>query len=134
MVCVDEYQHRVFEKPEMMAKERRAVWKELEETYLPWRDYDGHKFLEEGGFWMQKQHIFLFPFYYIDYALAQTCAFEFYGRMKKDRAAAWKEYYKLCQAGGSKGYFDLLKVADLSNPFEEGTVKKIVDSLLEDLF
>lgn len=134
MVCVDEYQHRVFEKPEMTAKERRAVWKELEETYLPWRDYDGHKFLEEGGFWMQKQHIFLFPFYYIDYALAQTCAFEFYGRMKKDRAAAWKQYYKLCQAGGSKGYFDLLKVADLSNPFEEGTVKKIVDSLLEDLF
>lgn len=134
MVCVDEYQHRVFEKPEMTAKERRAVWKELEETYLPWRDYDGHKFLEEGGFWMQKQHIFLFPFYYIDYALAQTCAFEFYGRMKKDRETTWKEYYKLCQAGGSKGYFDLLKIADLSNPFEEGTVKKIVDSLLEDLF
>ena len=134
MVCVDEYQHRVFEKPEMTAKERRAVWKELEETYLPWRDYDGHKFLEEGGFWMQKQHIFLFPFYYIDYALAQTCAFELYGRMKKDRAATWKEYYRLCQAGGSKGYFDLLKVADLSNPFEEGTVKRIVDSLLEDLF
>ena len=134
MVCVDEYQHRVFEKPEMTAKERRAVWKELEETYLPWRDYDGHKFLEEGGFWMQKQHIFLFPFYYIDYALAQTCAFELYGRMKKDRAATCKEYYRLCQAGGSKGYFDLLKVADLSNPFEEGTVKRIVDSLLEDLF
>lgn len=134
MVCVDEFQHRVFENPSMTAADRRKIWHELEETYMPWRDYDGHAFLEEGGFWMQKQHIFLFPFYYIDYALAQMGAFEFYGRMKKDRPQAWKDYYKLCQAGGSKGYFDLLKLAELSNPFEEGTVKKIVDSLVEDLF
>lgn len=134
MVCVDEFQHRVFENPSMTAEGRRAVWHELEETYMPWRDYDGHEFLEKGGFWMQKQHIFLFPFYYIDYALAQMCAFQFYGRMKKDRAQAWKDYYKLCQAGGSRGYFELLQMAGLDNPFEEGTVKKTVDSLLEDLF
>ena len=134
MVAVDEFQHRVFEKPAMTAKERRAVWHELEKTYLPWRDYDGHPFLEEGGFWMQKQHIFLFPFYYIDYALAQICAIQFYGRAKKDRKKAWADYYRLCQAGGSKGYFDLLKLAELDNPFHEGTVKKTVDGLLEDLF
>jgi M3 family oligoendopeptidase len=134
MVTVDEFQHRVFENPKMTAKERRQVWHELEATYLPWRDYDGHAFLEEGGFWMQKQHIFLFPFYYIDYALAQICAFEFYGRAKKDWESCWADYYRLCQAGGSKGYFDLLKLAGLSNPFQEGTVQKIVDSLLEDLF
>lgn len=132
MVCVDEYQHRVFEQPSMPHAKRRQVWKELEETYMPWRDYDGHEFLEEGGFWMQKQHIFLFPFYYIDYALAQMGAFQFYGRMKKDRAKAWEDYYRLCQAGGSRGYFDLLKLAGLDNPFQEGTVKKIVESLKED--
>lgn len=132
MVCVDEYQHRVFEQPSMPHAKRRQVWKELEETYMPWRDYDGHEFLEEGGFWMQKQHIFLFPFYYIDYALAQMGAFQFYGRMKKDRAKAWEDYYRLCQAGGSRGYFHLLKLAGLDNPFQEGTVKKIVESLKED--
>ena len=46
----------------MTAKERRQVWHELEQTYMPWRDYDGHAFLAEGGFWMQKQHIFLYFF------------------------------------------------------------------------
>ena len=45
MVCVDEFQHRVFEKPEMTAMERRAVWSELEKVYMPWRDYDGNAFL-----------------------------------------------------------------------------------------
>ena len=44
-----------------------------------------------------------------------------------------EDYYRLCQAGGSLGYFALLKLAHLSNPFEEGTVEKIVRSLEEDL-
>ena len=99
MVCVDEFQHKVFENIGMTAKERRAIWHQLELTYMPWRNYDGHKFLEEGGFWMQKQHIFVNPFYYIDYALAQICAFQFFERSKKEPEKAWGDYYRLCQAG-----------------------------------
>lgn len=130
MCCVDEYQHRVYDNPSMTAMDRRAVWHELEQAYMPWRDYDGNEFLEGGGFWMQKQHIFLYPFYYIEYALAQICAFQFYLRMKQDRPAAWADYLRLCQAGGSLGYFDLLKLAKLDNPFAEGTVEKAVSAVL----
>lgn len=130
MCCVDEYQHRVYDNPSMTAMDRRAVWHELEQAYMPWRDYDGNEFLEGGGFWMQKPHIFLYPFYYIEYALAQICAFQFYLRMKQDRPAAWADYLRLCQAGGSLGYFDLLKLAKLDNPFAEGTVEKAVSAVL----
>ncbi len=133
LVSVDEFQHRVYEKPSMRAKERRAVWHEIEQKYLPWRDYDGVPFLEEGGFWMQKQHIFLYPFYYVDYALAQVCAFQFYGRMKQDHKAAWESYLALCRAGGSKGYFELLKLAKLDIPFEEGSVEKAVRHVINEL-
>lgn len=133
LVSVDEFQHRVYEKPDMTAKERRAVWHEIERTYMPWRDYDGVPFLEEGGFWMQKQHIFLYPFYYVDYALAQVCAFAFYGRMKADHAEAWTSYLALCRAGGSKGYFELLDLAGLPNPFAEGSVEKAVRHVIEEL-
>ncbi len=133
LVSVDEFQHRVYENPFMSAKERRAVWHEIEQKYLPWRDYDGVEFLEEGGFWMQKQHVFLYPFYYVDYALAQVCAFEFYKRMKEDRKAAWASYLKLCQAGGSKGYFELLELAGLGVPFNEGNVENAVRHVIEEL-
>ncbi len=133
LVSVDEFQHRVYEKPDMKAKERRAVWHEIEQKYMPWRDYDGVSFLEEGGFWMQKQHIFLYPFYYVDYALAQTCAFELYGTMKNDYAAAWESYMKLCRAGGSRGYFELLELAGLKNPFVEGTVESAVRHVIDEL-
>ncbi len=133
MACVDEYQHRVYEKPDMTALERRHVWREIERAYMPWRDYDGEPFLEEGGFWMQKQHIFLYPFYYIDYALAQMCAFQYYGRMKENRDAAWQDYLRLCRAGGTKGYFELLEVGGLLNPFRDGTVEKSVGHVIEEL-
>ena len=133
LVSVDEYQHRVFEKPDMTAKERRTAWREIERIYMPWRDYDGNTFLEEGGFWMQKPHIFLDPFYYIEYALAQTCAFQFYDRMKRDRAKAWEDYCRLCRAGGTQGYFQLLKLADLRSPFEPGSVEQSVAGVLEEL-
>ena len=126
LVCVDEFQHRVYEEPLIGARERRQVWKELEQEYMPWRNYDGHPFMEEGGFWMQKQHIFMFPFYYIEYALAQMGAFEFYGKFSKDREAAWEDYYRLCRVGGNYGYFQLLEIAGLSNPFADGTVEKIM--------
>ena len=133
MVCVDEYQHEVYKNPKMSGKERRAVWRAIEKKYMPWRDYDGNEFLEQGGFWMQKQHIFLYPFYYIDYALAQICTFFLYSEMKENREAAWNRYLKLCKAGGTMGYFDLLRYADIPIPFEEGTVEKAVRSVIEEI-
>lgn len=129
LVSVDEFQHRVFEKPAMTAKERRAVWHEIEQKYLPWRDYDGNEFLAEGGFWMQKQHIFLYPFYYVDYALAQVCAFQFFAKDRADHQTAWADYLTLCRAGGSRGYFALLDLAHLDNPFREGTVAKVMQAV-----
>ena len=131
MACVDEFQHRVYEEKLFDAMERRKVWSELEKKYMPWRDYDGNAFLENGGFWMQKQHIFMEPFYYIDYALARFGSLEYYGHMMQDYQSAWEDYYHLCCAGGSRSYPELLKIGNLSSPLEEGTVKKILDSIEE---
>lgn len=129
LVSVDEFQHRVFEGEQPSSKELRSIWKGIEEKFMPWRSYGDNEFLNNGGFWMQKQHIFMYPFYYVDYALAMICALQFYLRMREDREAAWKDYMKLCSLGGSKGYFDLLKEANLKNPFEEETIKEVADGV-----
>ena len=133
LVCVDEFQHEVYARPDMAPADWRKTWREIEKKYMPWRDYDGNAFLEEGGFWMQKQHIFLYPFYYIEYALAQICAFQYYGRMKEDRQAAWEDYLRLCRAGGTKGYFELLEIGNLLNPFRDGTVEKSTAHVIEEI-
>ena len=129
LVSVDEYQHKVFEKPKMSAKERRDCWKKIEETYMPWRNYADDGFFSNGAYWMIKQHIFLYPFYYVDYALAQVCAFQLFLRGKEDFNLAWNDYLNLCKAGGTKGYFDLLKVANLENPFNEDTIKNVASKV-----
>lgn len=129
MACVDEFQHRVYAENLTDAMERRKVWHELEEIYLPWRDYDGNEFLEQGGFWMQKQHLFMCPFYYIDYAVSRVGALEYYGKMQEDLESAWKDYYALCRQGGSKGYHELLKIGNLSDPFKEGTIYSVLKKL-----
>lgn len=53
------------------------------EKYLPHKNYDECDFLERGGWWFQQNHIFLSPFYYIDYTLAQICALQFWKKIEK---------------------------------------------------
>lgn len=123
-VAVDEFQHIVYENPKLTPKQRTAEWRKLEKKYMPWRDWDGDEFFENGGWWYHKIHIYLYPFYYINYTLTTMGALELGARAVNDRETAWKDYLALCRAGGSLNYLNLLKTANLSVPFEEGTVAK----------
>ncbi len=122
LVSVDEFQHRVYENPGSTPSDWRRYWREIEKKYMPWRDYDGNEFLGGGGFWMQKQHIFLYPFYYVDYAMAQMGAFSLY-RKATEGGDAWGDYLKLCSMGGMCGYFETLDRAGIPNPLTPGTVE-----------
>lgn len=128
-VAVDEFQHVVYENPEMTPAERKAAWKKIEEIYLPHRDYDGQHYLETGAFWHRQGHIYSTPFYYIDYTLAQICAFQFWKRSRENHEAAWKDYLHLCKLGGSKSFTKLVADANLISPFEEGCVESVIGSI-----
>ena len=76
-VAVDEFQHICYAHPEMTPKERTYQWHLLEEKYMPWRRYEDDAFMERGGYWYHKLHIYLYPFYYINYTLTTMGAMEF---------------------------------------------------------
>ena len=126
-VTVDEFQHFVYSHPEASPKDRKAAWREIEKKYLPHRDYEDNDYLERGGYWHQQGHIFGDPFYYIDYTLAQICAFQFWKRSREDQETAWADYLRLCQAGGSKSFLELISVANLVSPFEDGCIASVVN-------
>ncbi|MEK4030377.1 M3 family oligoendopeptidase [Pseudobacillus sp. FSL P4-0506] len=127
--AVDEFQHRVYEEPDLTPEERKAVWKEIEEAYLPHRDYDGISYLEKGGFWQRQGHIYEVPFYYIDYTLAQVCALQFWKRMREDRKEAWEDYVEICRVGGSLSFTEIVKLAGLISPFEEGCIERVIEPI-----
>lgn len=130
-VTVDEFQHWVYENPEASPSERRQKWLEIEGKYLPTRDYGEVDDLKEGIFWFRQGHIFSSPFYYIDYTLAQVCAFQFWIKANEDREKAWKEYLDLCKLGGSRPFFALMEAANLKNPFTEGTIASVIPPIRE---
>ena len=130
-VTVDEFQHWVYENPEVTPQERREKWLEIEKKYLPTRDYGEVDELKNGIFWFRQGHIFSSPFYYIDYTLAQVCAFQFCIKSREDREKAWQDYLNLCKLGGSKSFFELMKSANLKNPFEEGTLAAVIRKIKE---
>ncbi|GIO59443.1 M3 family oligoendopeptidase [Paenibacillus cineris] len=125
-VSVDEFQHFVYENPDATPEERKRAWREIEKKYLPHRQYPDNEYLERGGFWHKQGHIFQAPFYYIDYTLAQICAFQFWKKMNEDREAAWADYLRLCQAGGSRSFTGLVELAGLQSPFKDGTVASVI--------
>ena len=126
---VDEFQHEVYEHPEMTPAERKAVWSRLEKEYKPHLDYTGNAFLTAGGFWQRQHHIYTLPFYYIDYCIAQTCALEFKVWMDEDYKTAWKNYLKLCELSASGFFSDMVKEVGLRSPFEDGCLENVVKGI-----
>ncbi|MEE0713363.1 MAG: M3 family oligoendopeptidase, partial [Blautia sp.] len=119
----------IYDNPNLTPKERKQVWKDLERDYKPHLFYDGLEFFENGCFWQKQHHIYSFPLYYIDYVIAQLCAFEYKIWMDKDRKAAWQSYLKLCRMSAAKFHTELLEEAGLETPFKNGVLAKIVENL-----
>lgn len=128
-VTVDEFQHFIYENPEATPAERKVKWREIEKKYLPFRDYEDNDFFNRGGYWFRQGHIFSSPFYYIDYTLAQACAFQFWIKDRENHERSWEDFITLCKAGGSKPFLELVELAKLDNPFVDGTIKKVVRPL-----
>lgn len=130
---IDHFQHYVYENVDDTPEQRRKMFRELERKYLPHRDYEDNTFLENGGFFFKQGHVFSSPFYYIDYTLAQVCAFGFFEKSLENQEKAMEEYLELCKLGGSKPFLELVESAGLNNPFEEETMISAVETIKSQL-
>ena len=124
---VDHFQHIVYEKPDMTPAERNAAWKELTAVYTPWLKMDDSDlpFYTEGRRWQRQSHIYVNPFYYIDYCLAQTVSLEFWAMIQKDKDNAWQHYMAYTRQGGSRTFTELLQNAGLESPFDESCLRGV---------
>lgn len=125
----DEFQQIVFEQPQLTRQQRNDLWAKLEQDYFPYREYTPEERAQVGARWQKIPHVFLWPFYAIDYALAQVCALQFYQRMNQDPQGAWQSYLAFCQASGNENFSQALHTAGLRSPFEEGSLKDLMDWL-----
>lgn len=129
-VLVDHFQHEVYRHPQWSAQKRREVWRELEKQYKPDTDYESDPLLNQGGFYFRQGHIFESPFYYIDYTLAQVCAFQFWKRQFVDHdPKAWQDYLAICKVGGTQSFLQIVHTANLASPFTSGSLDAVMSAI-----
>lgn len=126
---VDEFQHHVYENPDMTPAERKELWMKLESEYRPHMDYEDDPFFGIGGWWQRQAHIFQMPFYYIDYVLASICSMQFKVMMDEDYKKAWENYLKLCKLSARDFFVNMIKEVGLNSPFEDGCIEALVRKL-----
>jgi len=128
---VDEFQHHIYENPNMTPTERNALWLKLEGEYRPWLDLTNTPFYGEGRRWQSQLHIYGLPFYYIDYCLAQIMALSFWTEAQENHAAAWEKYVRFTGFAGTKTFADLIGDAGLPTPFEPENLKTVADAVVK---
>ncbi len=124
--CLDHFQHEVYANPQMSPEARKATWRRLERHYMPWTDWGDLAHEANGGWWQYVLHLYLYPFYMIDYALAQCCALQFWTRSRRNYQVALNDYIALCKRGGSAPFLELVASAQLTSPFEPGALEESV--------
>ncbi len=125
----DEFQQILYEQPSLTKQQRNELWARLEREYFPYRTYPEEEAAQIGARWQRIPHVFLWPFYAIDYSLAQVCALEYLRWMNEDPGAAWESYLAFCEASGNMSFPEAVRAADLEDPFGEDSLKNLMSWL-----
>ena len=132
IATVDAFQHWVYTHPEHSRDERRKAWLELMNRFGGGVDWDGYE-AARANLWHRQLHIFLHPFYYIEYGIAQLGALQVWANSKRDKAKALDDYKKSLALGGSRPLPELFQAAGCKFEFSAKTIQPLVKMLREEL-
>lgn len=125
IAAVDHFQELVYASPDAAPEDRRTIWRDLEKMYMPWRRDGDIPALCAGGEWQAQRHIYRFPFYYIDYAIAMCCALQIWDESRSRYRDAAERFIRLCAIGGRLPFAAAIREVNLQSPFETGTLTSV---------
>jgi oligoendopeptidase F len=127
MAVVDAFQHWVYtDAPESVtAADLHAKWAELWDRFMVGIDYSGLDAEKETG-WHRKRHIFVYPFYYIEYGLAQTGALQVWRNALEDQQGALEAYRRALALGGTCPLPELYEAANARFAFDRATMRELM--------
>ena len=132
IATVDAFQHWIYTHPKHTHAERAAAWLELMDRFGGDVDWSGHE-EARAHLWHRQLHIFLHPFYYIEYGIAQLGALQVWANSKRDKAKALGDYKKALALGGSRPLPELFQAAGCKFEFSAKTIQPIAKMLREEL-
>ena len=132
IATVDAFQHWIYTHPDHTRDERVAAWLKLMNRFGGDADWSGHE-NARANLWHRQLHIFLHPFYYIEYGIAQLGALQVWANSKRDRAKALSDYKKSLAMGGSRPLPELFAAAGCQFEFSARTIRPLTQLLREEL-
>jgi oligoendopeptidase F len=125
IATVDAFQHWIYSHPGHNRAERRAAWVALRERFGADVDWSGLGEAQATR-WHRQLHIFIVPFYYVEYAIAQLGALQVWANSKVDLAKALRDYRSALELGGSRSLPELFAAAGCRFDFTIATVQPLV--------
>jgi oligoendopeptidase F len=106
--------------------ERAAAWLVLMDRFGGEVDWSGYEDAR-ANLWHRQLHIFIHPFYYIEYGIAQLGALQVWANSKRDKAQALTDYKKSLSLGGARPLPELFGAAGCRFQFDAATIKPLVE-------
>ncbi len=132
IATVDEFQHWIYTHPGHSHAERAAAWLELMDRFGGDVDWSGDE-AARAHLWHRQLHIFLHPFYYIEYGIAQLGALQVWANSKRDKVKALADYKKSLALGGSRPLPELFAAAGCKFEFSAATIKPLIQLVRSEL-
>lgn len=132
MAVVDAFQHWVYTHVDAALDPTQcdACWADLWQRFMRGVDWSGLEDIMETG-WHRKVHLYSYPFYYIEYGLAQLGAVQVWGNALKDQAEAVTRYRKALALGGAVTLPELFRTAGARFAFDAAALRQAI-SLMEE--
>lgn len=125
MATIDAFQHWIYSHPGHTSSERTAAWLELMQRFGDDADWTGYE-RARAHLWQRQLHIFLYPFYYVEYGIAQLGALQIWAQSRQDRAGALAAYRRALALGGSRPLPELFAAAGGRFAFDAATIRPLI--------
>jgi oligoendopeptidase F len=133
IATVDAFQQWIYTSGEGHDRDARdRQWLRLRERYEPWADWSGLGDLRAGR-WLAQPHIFVNPFYYIEYGIAQMGALQVWRNAMRDQAGAVAAYREALALGATRPLPDLFAAAGARLVFDADGMGELVGLVEEQL-
>jgi len=132
IATVDAFQHWIYSHPGHTRAERQKAWLDLMDRFGGDVDWSGYEEARKN-LWHRQLHIFIHPFYYVEYGIAQLGALQVWARSKKDKAQALADYHRALALGGSRPLPELFQAAGCRFDFSRQTVQPLIQLVRDEL-
>lgn len=131
-VVVDAFQHWIYTNPDHTIAQRGEYFSKLLDRFKIGGDWTGLE-KEKAMRWMLQLHFFQFPFYYVEYVMAQLGAIGICRNYRNNPKKTIKQYKDFLKLGYSKSVDKVYEAAGVSFDFSEEYISELMDFMRNEL-